>query len=269
MLQNLETLDLRVSNSFYETPNDISKLRKLRHLLGYNMSLFQLKNAGIGGLESLQTLSEVIIDKDGIELIRELEKLRQLRKLSLVGVRREHGSALSSLLDKMRHLEKLRVGSKSRIQFDYEVIDLHLVSSPPMLRNLRLHGRLEKFPEWIPNLQNLVELLLTRSQLTDDPIKYLENMQSLLSLSIIDNAYEGESLHFHDGGFQKLKELYIKELPNLNSIIIDKGALHVLKKFELSSIPNLKEVPTGIQNLEKLEILNVWDVPLVEFYPKL
>jgi hypothetical protein len=40
------------------------------------MSLFQLKNAGIGGLESLQTLSEVIIDKDGKELIRELEKLR-------------------------------------------------------------------------------------------------------------------------------------------------------------------------------------------------
>jgi disease resistance protein RPM1 len=138
-----------------------------------------------------------------------------------------------------------------------------------MLRNLRLHGRLEKLPEWIPNLQNLVELLLMRSQLTDDPIKYLENMPNLLSLSIIDNVYEGESLHFHDGGFQKLKELYIKEFPNLNSIIIDKGALHVLKKFELSSIPNLKTVPVGIQNLEKLEVLNVWDVPLIEFYPKL
>jgi disease resistance protein RPM1 len=112
------------------------------------MSLFQLKNAGIGGLESLQTLSEVIIDKDGMELIRELEKLRQLRKLSLVGIRKEHGSALCSLLNKMLHLEKLRVGSKSRFQFDYEVISLHLVSSPPMLQNLRPHGRLEKLPEW-------------------------------------------------------------------------------------------------------------------------
>jgi disease resistance protein RPM1 len=150
--------------------------------------------------------------------------------LSLVGVRREHGNALSSLLNKMLHLEKLRVGSKSRFQFDYEVIDLHLVSSPPMLRNLRLHGRLEKLPEWIPNLQNLVELLLMRSQLTDDPIKYLENMPNLLSLPIIDNVYEGESLHFHDGGFQKLKELYIKEFPNLNSFFFFEGKHHSLER---------------------------------------
>jgi disease resistance protein RPM1 len=100
-------------------------------------------------------------------------------------------------------------------------------------------------------------------------MKFLENMQNLLSLSISHKAYEGESLHFHDGGFQNLKELYICHLPNLNSIVIDKGALQSLKKFELTSIPNLKTVPAGIQNLEKLEILNVQKVPHVELYPKL
>jgi hypothetical protein len=45
--------------------------------------------------------------------------------------------------------------------------------------------------------------------------------------------------------------------------------LQSLKKFELTSIPNLKTVPAGIQNLEKLEILNVQKVPHVELYPKL
>ncbi|WJX31539.1 hypothetical protein P8452_19959 [Trifolium repens] len=245
MLQSLETLDLRTSSSFRVLPKEIGKLRKLRHLRGYNMSLFQLKSV-IGGMESLQTLSEVRIDEDGIELIRELGMLKQLRKLGLVGVRREHESALSSSLSKMQHLEKVRIGSKSRFKFDSEFIDLHLISSPPMLRYLRLHEKLEKFPEWILKLQNLVELRLTRSQLMDDPIKYLENMQSLLSLSIIDNAYECGTLHFHDGGFQNLKELYIRELPYLNSIVIDKGALISLKKFELSHTPNLKTVPASI-----------------------
>ncbi|RHN80535.1 putative leucine-rich repeat domain, L domain-containing protein [Medicago truncatula] len=88
-------------------------------------------------------------------------------------------------------------------------------------------------------------------------------MPNLLSLSIISNAYEGESLHFHDGGCQNLKELYIGDLRNMNSIVIDKGALHSLKKFELFGMPNL--VPSGIQHLEKLEVLNFWAVPLAEF----
>jgi hypothetical protein len=45
--------------------------------------------------------------------------------------------------------------------------------------------------------------------------------------------------------------------------------LQSLKKFELCYIPNLKTVPAGIQHLEKLEVLNVRDVPHVELYPKL
>jgi disease resistance protein RPM1 len=123
MLQSLETLDLRISSSFRVLPKEIGKLRKLRHLRGYNMSLFQLKSV-IGGME----LSEVRIDEDGIELIRELGMLIQLRKLGLVGVRREHESALSSSLSKMQHFEKVRIGSKSRFKFDSEFIDLHLIS---------------------------------------------------------------------------------------------------------------------------------------------
>jgi disease resistance protein RPM1 len=39
MLQNLETLDLRTYRCFHVIPKEISKIRKLRHLLGYNMSV--------------------------------------------------------------------------------------------------------------------------------------------------------------------------------------------------------------------------------------
>ncbi|RHN80529.1 putative leucine-rich repeat domain, L domain-containing protein [Medicago truncatula] len=252
ILQNLETLDLRASFPLTVIPKEISKLRKLRHLMGNKRCMLQLKDV-LGCMESLQTLTGVKIGKDGIELIKELGKFRQLRKLSLFYVRAEHSSALYSSLNEMKHLENLYIVSGMGDNIDFDVIDLDLVSPPPMLRNLKLCGKLEKFPEWIPQLTNHVKLELARSFLTDDPIKYLENMPNLLSLSIISNAYVGESLHFHDGGCQNLKELYIGECPNMNSIVIDKGALHSLKKLELFEIPNLETVPSGIQHLKNLE----------------
>ncbi|GAU41221.1 hypothetical protein TSUD_128970 [Trifolium subterraneum] len=262
LLQNLETLDLR-HTAYYVIPKVVSKLRKLQHLLGYKMSLIQLKG-DIGGMESLQTLSSVEIYDDGIELIKELGKLRQLRKLRLFNVKEDYICTLSSSLNEMQHLENLSIYCGLYMHFT----DLILISPPSMLLSLKLCGMFEKFPEWILQLQNLVKLKLELSLLNDDPIKFLENMKNLLSLQIIDKAYDGESLHFHDGGFQNLKELYINELPNLNSIVIDKGALQSLKKFELTRIPNLKTVPAGIQHLEKLVVLNVRDVPHEELYPK-
>jgi disease resistance protein RPM1 len=259
MLQNLETLVLRHEVG-YKIPKEVSKLRKLRHLLGIRMSLFQLKGS-IGGMKSLQTLSNVVIDDDGIELIKELGKLKQLRKLSLFLVNEDHISTLSSSLNEMQHLENLNIGTKNVRNCSYHFIDFHLDSPPYMLQSLKLSGvLLVKLPEWILQHQNLVKLNLEMSLLKDDPIIFLENMRNLLFLSIVNKAYEGESLHFHDGGFQNLKELHIIFLPNLNSIVIDKGALQSLKKFELSHIPKLRTDPAGIQHLKKLEVLNfsIW-----------
>ncbi|MCH91504.1 disease resistance protein, partial [Trifolium medium] len=183
MLQNLETLVLR-HKAYYQIPKVVSKLRKLQHLMGFRMSLFQLKG-GIGGMESLQTLSSVQIDDydDGLELIKELGKLRQLRKLSLFHVMEDHISTLSSSLNEMQHLENLSIHCR-------HFTDLHLNPPPSMLRSLKLRGMLEKFPEWILQLQNLVKLKLELSNLEDDPIKLLENMQNLLSLQIDFKAYK-------------------------------------------------------------------------------
>lgn len=257
MLQNLATLDLRGACA-YMLPKEIGKLRKLRHLLSYKMYLNQLKD-GIGGMTSLQTLGCVVLDGDGVvELVRELGKLKQLRDLRLLEVRGEYVSVLSSSINEMQLLKKLHITSKSMD----EVIDLHLISiSLPILRELRLHAKLEKLPKWILGLQNLVKLTLTFSQLTDNPMRSLKNLQNLLVLSITNNTYKGQSLHFEDGGFQTLKELSIGDLDNLNSITIDKGALLSLKKMELTTIPQLKTVPTGIQHLKKLEVLDIPDMP--------
>lgn len=244
----------------HEMPKEISKLRKLLHLRGYTMSFIKLKD-GIGDMTSLQSLRYVVLDgEEVVELIQELKKLKQLRELGLVRLRREHGSVLSSLVNEMQHLEKLHIREKPTNTNEVN-IDLHLISCPPMLRDIRLYGKLEKLPEWIPKLQNLVELKLECSQLTDDPMESLKHMQHLLSLYISHHGYEGESLYFQNGGFHKLKELNIGNSSSLRSIIIDKGSLCSLRKLELWRNAQLKTVPTGIQHLEKLKILNIWDMP--------
>ncbi|WJX31485.1 hypothetical protein P8452_19908 [Trifolium repens] len=245
MLQNLETLDVRHSQ-IRELPNEIRKLRKLRHLRGHIVSLIKLKD-GIGEMTSLQTLSLVLLDIDGF---KELGKLKQMRVLGLC-VDAKYGSTLASALNEMQHLEKLNL-----MDNPIEVHDLDLISSPK-LQKLELYVRLQKLPVWIPELQNLVVLSLVRSNLTKDPMESLKCLQHLLFLTLENQAYEGLYLHVEAGGFQKLKELHVIELTELQDIVIDKGALPSLKKLSLSFLLSLKNIPNGIKHLEKLEVLHI------------
>jgi disease resistance protein RPM1 len=253
MLCNLETLKIESLTQLVELPKEISKLRKLRHLISKKLSLIQLEDA-IGEMTSLQTLREVDLDTDvAAKIIKGLGKLKQMRDLRLDNVRREDGVILSSSISEMQHLEKLVV--VSRHEGDYDVIDLNLISLPTKLRTLRLIGILRKLPEWIPKLQNLVHLFLSGSRLTGDSLKSLNCLQHLLSLTFQMSSYEGLCLHFEDGWFQKLKELNVIYCSQLREIIIDKGALPSLKKLSVGILWNLKNIPTGIQHLEKLEVL--------------
>ncbi|KEH33965.1 LRR and NB-ARC domain disease resistance protein [Medicago truncatula] len=194
MLQNLETLVLR-GRYYFELPKEIRKLRKLRHLIGTELSLIHLKD-GIGEMKSLQTLRYVSLNMDGAaEVIKALGKLKLIRDLGLLNVPKENESIFSSSINEMLHLEKL--------------------------------SKIKEFPEWMLDLQNLTVL----------------------------SKYEGLQLHFQDGGFQKLKELEVSDCIELREIIIDKGSIPSLKALSLIDLHNLKNIPTGIQHLEKLEEL--------------
>ncbi|RHN67305.1 putative P-loop containing nucleoside triphosphate hydrolase, leucine-rich repeat domain, L [Medicago truncatula] len=277
MLVNLETLDLKSPNiqnrtvlnqmnlrdvgfEYCNMPKEICKLKKLRHFIGYQMSLIQLKD-GIGGMTSLQTLNEVYLDDDEdeddnrvVELIEELGKLKQLRELSLVGVRSKYMSAISSSINKMQQLEKLNIRGIRYNTF----IDMDLNSPPPKLQRVKLIGYLLKLPEWISKLQYLVKLKVTITKEGNDAMKLLKSMPNLLSLEIsgdfsVENTLE--RLHFEDGWFMNLKNLAIFDFFKLSHILIDEGALGSLRKLTLKAIPELMMLPTGIQHLHKLEVL--------------
>ncbi|KAL7176951.1 hypothetical protein ACSBR2_030311 [Camellia fascicularis] len=125
-LHNLQTLDLKHS-PVRELPFDISRLHKLRHLLAYSCNyeseywvdlIVGVKiQGGIGGLEELQNLWFVETNHG---LIKELEKLRQLRKLGITKLEREHERTLCAAIEKMKYLQHLIV----RASRDDEILDL-------------------------------------------------------------------------------------------------------------------------------------------------
>ncbi|KAL2956369.1 hypothetical protein AAZX31_18G079900 [Glycine max] len=237
-----------------EMPEEISKLKKLRHLLAYSRCSIQWKD--IGGMTSLQEIPPVIIDDDGV-VIREVGKLKQLRELSVNDFEGKHKETLCSLINEMPLLEKLLIDAADWS----EVIDLYITSPMSTLRKLVLFGKLTRFPNWISQFPNLVQLRLRGSRLTNDALKSLKNMPRLLFLDLTYNAYEGETLNFQSGGFQKLKTLQLILLDQLKCILIDRGALCSVEEIVLKDLSQLETVPSGIQHLEKLKDLYIKDMP--------
>ena len=263
-LHNLETLDLKCS-LVSELPAAISGLHKLRYLAAYienNNIKFNIDSRqavkihnGIGCLHSLHKLFK--IEANNTALIAELGSLRQLRKLEISKLKRENGIALCIVLEKMSHLQSLRINATS----EEEILELQSMSSPPpLLQTLILRGQLEKLPDWIPKLKSIVRIGLTWSRLMDDPLKYLQGLHNLMDLGFYD-GYGGEQLHIGGGGFQKLKFLGFRNLRGLNRLIIDEDALPLIEKLEIGPCPQLKKVPFGIHHLKSLKDLQFEEMP--------
>ncbi|KEH32976.1 disease resistance protein (CC-NBS-LRR class) family protein [Medicago truncatula] len=147
-LVNLETLDLR-QTKVHELPKEINMLTKLRLLPVYyrkyegHYSILNFTDGvkmqeGIGCLISLQKLYFLEADHDGIDLIRELKRLTQLRKLGIRCVQQQHGNELCDAVQEMKHLESLNITVKN----ENDILDLDFVSTdpPPNLRVLNLKG---------------------------------------------------------------------------------------------------------------------------------
>ncbi|KAA8521225.1 hypothetical protein F0562_011938 [Nyssa sinensis] len=268
-LQKLETLDLK-DTYVTELPIEIQKLQKLRHLLvyRYNMSETYLSfhntqgfkvSAKIGALLSLQKLCYIEANhfKGGFNMVEELGRLTQLRRLGIEKLTRENGMALCSSIAKLRNLQSLCITSTE----EDEIIDLKSLSSAPQfLRRLYLQGRLEQFPCWISSLHSLDKVFLMWSQLRyDEPLQSLQDLPNLSELRL-KQAYDGEELCFKAGGFQRLKELWLITLKGLRWVTMEKGTMPCLEEIYIWDCKLMEQVPLGIEHLTNLEYLNLGDM---------
>ncbi|XP_059436544.1 disease resistance protein RPM1-like [Corylus avellana] len=265
-LQNLETLNV-METRVRELPVEVFRLYKLRHILAHShdyeikMSFYSMKGVkvheGVGCLNDLQTLSLIEANHHGVGLFEELGKLSQLRMLGIGNMTAERGRVLCTSIQNMVHLKTLIVGSIS----EHEIIDLQSISSPPpFLEHLFLRGRLEKLPNWIPKLKSLVTLILSISSLEEDPLPYVHALPNLITISL-SRAYDGEQLHFKDGSFRKLKRITLREMKKLKIVEIDKGSLPNLVELEIGPCSQMKDIPSGIEHLKNLKILDFYEMP--------
>ncbi|KAL5550590.1 hypothetical protein UlMin_000766 [Ulmus minor] len=263
-LQNLQCLILH-NTRVRELPVKINKFPNLRRLIFFDFeegfdygrnTCIGLKIKGeVGHLQSLETIS-LVEDPDGDSLIKDLDKLRNLRELGISKLTRKGGRDLGASIGKMNNLVHLELQAME----EDEILDLQSISPPTSLHRLFLSGRLEKFPDWFSNLWSLQSLNLCFSRSTDNPLKYLKGLPSLMNLKLI-HAYDGKELHFELGDFQKLKALNLTSLHGLEVIKMDREALPFVEKFRIGHCPLLKELPSGIKHLTNLKLLEFRDMP--------
>ncbi|KAL5547001.1 hypothetical protein UlMin_006688 [Ulmus minor] len=256
-LHKLQSLDIR-QTLIKELPVEINELRNLRHLLAYtychNRSSFDFVNGvkmhgGFGNLEDLQTMTLLEAHPGGVDMVKDLEKLRMLRWLDISKMTSQCWRGVCASIQNMSHLRRLCIVAND----EDEVLDLQYISSPPYyLQELVLIGRLEKLPDLIPKLRNLCGLCLRFSWMIDEPCKCLKGLPNLESLQLLENAYVGHELHFENGAFEKLKELALSKLDGLKLIKLDEGALPALEKLVLADCLLLEEVPS-VKDLRKIK----------------
>ncbi|KAL5552270.1 hypothetical protein UlMin_002446 [Ulmus minor] len=262
-LQNLETLDLKHSQ-VTELPVEILKLQALRHLLLYRSEFVSYELFGSksgfkleGNIAVLQSLQKLCFIEASDIMMRELRNLSQLRRLGILKLRREDGKILCSSIEKLTNLRALSIASVE----ENEVIDLQHLSTPPvLLQRLYMRGRLEMLPHWIPSLHSLVKLSLKWCRLTDDPLVYLQYIPNLVHL-ILCQVYIGERLCFRAGGFKKLKMLGLDKFDELRCIQVEQGAMEFLEDLSIRRCQSLETVPSGIEHLTKLKLLEFFDMP--------
>ena len=98
------------------------------------------------------------------------------------------------------------------------------------------------------------------SRLEEDLLPHIAVLPHLGKL-ILTNAYVGKQLCFSTG-FLNLTTFNIRNLPQLNEIIIEKGVMPNLKSLEIVSCMELKAAPKGIENLQNLQLLHLQSVSM-------
>ncbi|KAK4570705.1 hypothetical protein RGQ29_029519 [Quercus rubra] len=281
-LLNLQTLDI-VGTQIETLPHGIGKLQNLRYLFmfrdtgnwnDFNYYIATQTPSNIVHLKNLQAMCSIEANDD---LIRQIRSMTQLISIGISNVKAADETDLCISIQNMRLLRTLSI----KVTNEEETLRMEALSSPPPnLQKLYLIGKLEKVPQWFRSLQSLTYLRLHWSRLEEDLLPHIAALPNLGSL-VLNNAYVGKQLCFNIG-FLKLTRLSIRNFPQLNEIIIEKGVMPNLKSLYIGSCMELKTVPKGIeylQNLQQLDLESVLmelenhilneDFPKVQHIPKI
>ncbi|KAF3961834.1 hypothetical protein CMV_013582 [Castanea mollissima] len=267
-LLKLQTLD--VKHTYISTlPPSIWNMQHLRHLYLSETyrSRFEPRPSG-ASLTDLQTLWGVFVDEkspvnDGLDTLINLRKLgvacrymsnqKDVMSLKL--------QAVANWIKKLEHLQSLRLKSHDE---NNQPWDLHIkpLSGHTNLSSVYFLGRLEtpsiisEFPE------NLIELTLSASALTEDPLQKLGKLPKLRILRLFSKSYVGTNMCCPQSSFPQLRVLKLWKLEELEDWIVEEGALSRLRDLEIRSCASLHKLPDGLQHVKTLQELKISNMPM-------
>ncbi|XP_043694608.1 disease resistance protein RPM1-like [Telopea speciosissima] len=256
-LKELHTLDVR-ETKLRRLPCCVSQLLQLRHIYLCSSFRREVVEMPLIGKETddeerpplqLQTLAGV---RATTNLIEELGRWTQLRKLSMGRLAEADSEMFCASIDKMNFLRSLsiRCGKKESLRMRF------LGRSNTTLDTLRIGGSVEALDSAIKCFPSLCRLYLWDNLLTDDPFPMLQGLPNLMVLSLT-NTFKGKKIISCDtGGFPKLKRLSIFQLRNLEHWQIN-GGMQKLEFLSFGHCPNLKKPPQDLKNLPSLHLVIV------------
>ncbi|XP_062197229.1 disease resistance protein RPM1-like [Phragmites australis] len=261
-LSNLQTLDIK-QTKIEKLPRGIVKVRKLRHLLAdrvvdekhqdfqYFVGVQPPKD--LSNLVELQTLETVEATDD---LADQLNKLRKLQSVWIGNVSAKHSEKLFVTLSKMPLLSSLLLNASDENQ------PLHLEALNPHskeLHRLIVRGRWAAetlhCPIFHGHGKNLKYLALSWSGLHEDPLQLLAPHVPNLTYLSLNKASTADTLDISEGCFPQLKTLVLKNLSNVNLLMIGKGSLKNIEGLYIVALPRLDKVPKDIESLCSLKKL--------------
>ncbi|XP_058114685.1 putative disease resistance protein At1g50180 [Magnolia sinica] len=259
---NLRNLQALILTSFHniKVPSTIEKMQQLRH--------FHVKSAGdeafnvswgviegyprLDQISNLHTLTNV---KAGKWMGDCLEKLANLRKLGIrLDLEGEYVRVFFESVVKLKFLQSLFVtGSKFPSLVPFQSL-LKLIK-------LRLHGELEKLPEYSEFPENLTKLTMRDSHLKQDPLVTLEKLENLRILKLLEYSYVGMEMACATQGFPRLEYLHLERLYQLKEWRVEEGSMPSLLHLRIDCCQELKMLPEGLQYVTTLKKLELWDMP--------
>ncbi|XVF69270.1 hypothetical protein PTKIN_Ptkin11bG0067500 [Pterospermum kingtungense] len=188
-------------------------------------------------------------------LVKQLEKMTQLTRLRLFSLTEAHEKDLCFSIEKMEHLHDLSLSSDPKVPLKVDALS----SVPRYLEKLGLIGKLEKVPRLFNTLLNLKTLSLQKSELREDLISSIQELPNLLFLHLSSKAFQGERLRFVEG-IKKLRALRVQNCPQLDEIVMEKGAMPSLQRLIVLECKGYRKLPYGWNHLTHLKQVRLYQV---------
>lgn len=252
-LPYLETLDVKHTN-ILTIPSSIWMAKNLRHLY-LNEIYFDtpIKEPNSGSLTNIRTLWGLFI---GPKSLAEncLDKLIGLRKLGLTYTSESVRGAIADWISNLTSLQFLRLRSRDKFGRP-STLELRDMSTNQKLSDLYLLGQLPKAIDELQFPPTLKILTLSVSQLENDPMPILGKLPRLNILRLLRHSYKGKTMTCFYDGFPVLRVLKLWMLEDLESWILEEGAMPQLGDLEIRRCLRLKQ-------LEKLQLIENLKVTL-------